>query len=172
MMVDRFQRDVMPQADRIFCAALRLARNRQDAEDLVQEVMLRAYVNFDSFRDGSNVHAWLYRILHNTWISLYRKARCRPNELLVERMPDLQSNMYRSAEESALESIVDIEVATALAALNEQMRIAVFYADVLQFSCQEIAVITDSPIGTVSSRLHRGRKQLRAHLIPAAAQAA
>jgi RNA polymerase sigma-70 factor, ECF subfamily len=172
MMVDRFQRDVMPLADRIFGAALHLARNRQDAEDLVQEVMLRAYANFDSFRDGSNVHAWLSRILHNTWISQYRKTRCRPNELLVERISDLQSHTHRSAEESALESIVGDEVTTALATLNEEMRVAVFYADVLQFSCQEIAAITNSPIGTVSSRLHRGRKQLRAHLIPAPARAA
>jgi RNA polymerase sigma-70 factor (ECF subfamily) len=172
MMDDRFHRDVMPLADRILGAATRLAYNRQDAEDLMQEVMLRAYANFDSFRDGTNVAGWLFRILHNTWISQYRKTQSRPNELLVACISDLQSYAFRSAEESALESIVDDEITTALAALNEQMRLTVYYADVLQLSCQEIATITDSPIGTVSSRLHRGRKQLRAQLTPAPSRAA
>ena len=168
-MGDRFQRDVMPLADRILGAASRLAHNRQDAEDLVQEVMLRAYANFDSFRDGTNVQGWLFRILHNTWISQYRKTQSRPNELLMGRVCDSHSYAFRSAEESALAAIVDDEITTALAALNEQIRLTVYYADVLQLSCQEIATITDSPVGTVSSRLHRGRKHLRAHLTPSRA---
>src|SRR5690349_13548896 len=163
MMVDRFHRDVIPMSDPILRAASRLTRNRQDAEDLTQEVMLRAYANFDSFRDGTSVKAWLYRILHNTWISQYRKTRCRPDEVLVDHISDLHLTL-RSAEDYALESITDDSVSAALASLHEQVRITVLYADVLQFTCKEIAAITDCPIGTVSSRLHRGRKQLRACL--------
>jgi RNA polymerase sigma-70 factor (ECF subfamily) len=174
----RFERDVLPLANQLFVAALRLTHNRQDAEDLVQETMLHAYAGFGSFRDGTSIKAWLYRILRNTWIDQYRRRRSRPDEISVECISDLQlaavilraSNASRSAEDSALESTTDEEVATALAALREEVRATVYYADVLEFSCKEIAAITNCPIGTVMSRLHRGRKRLRTSLIGAAAR--
>jgi RNA polymerase sigma-70 factor (ECF subfamily) len=169
----RFERDVLPLAHQLFTTALRLTHNTQDAEDLAQEVMLRAYAGFGSFRDGTNIKAWLYRILHNTWINQYRKRKSRPDEVSVECIPDLQlaagilraSNASHSAEDSALELMADEEVATALAALREDVRTTVYYADVLEFSCREIAAITDCPVGTVMSRLHRGRNRLRTSLI-------
>jgi RNA polymerase sigma-70 factor (ECF subfamily) len=174
----RFEQDVLPLAHQMFTAALRLTNNTQDAEDLAQEVMLRAYSGFGSFRHGTSPKAWLYRILHNTWISQYRKRKCRPNEISVERIPDPQlatvllrsSNVSRSAEDSALELMTDEDVTTALAALREDVRTTVYYADVLEFSCKEIAAMTNCPIGTVMSRLHRGRKRLRASLIATAAR--
>jgi RNA polymerase sigma-70 factor (ECF subfamily) len=171
---ERFRRHVLPLAGQIRASAARLTRTPQDAEDLTQEVMLRAYAGLGSFRDGTNTKAWLYRILHNTWISQYRKAKCRPEEVPVERICELASGLVpvskatRSAEDSALESISDDDLRAALAALHEEVRTTVYYADVLQFTCKEIAVITDCPIGTVSSRLFRGRKQLRASLSPTA----
>jgi RNA polymerase sigma-70 factor, ECF subfamily len=120
----------------------------------------------------------LYRILHNTWISQYRKAKCRSDEISVERISDLQlaaailraPNASRSAEDSALEPMTDEEVATALAALREDVRTTIYYSDVLEFSCKEIAAITKCPMGTVMSRLHRGRKRLRTSLIATAAR--
>ncbi|MBP1822161.1 sigma-70 family RNA polymerase sigma factor [Mycobacterium sp. OAE908] len=168
---ERFCRHVIPLGDQILAAATTLTRTRQDAEDLAQEVMLRAYAGFHTFRDGTNARAWLYRILHNTWVSQYRKTRCRPDEFAVGDIADLHSaatlRTYaaRSAEESALESMTDGDLRAALAALQESVRTTVFYADVLQFSCKEIAAISDCPVGTVSSRLARGRKQLRNSLI-------
>jgi len=169
----RFERDVLPLSHQIFSAAMRLTRNTQDAEDLAQEVMLRAYAGFGSFRDGTNPRAWLYRILHNTWITQHRKRRCRPDEISVERIPDPQwaaaivrsSNCARSAEDSALERMTDQGLRTALATLRDDVRTTVYYADVLEFSCKEIATITNCPIGTVMSRLHRGRKRLRESLV-------
>lgn len=173
----RFERDVLPLAHQLFAAALRLTHNTQDAEDLVQEAMLRAYTGFGTFQDGTNIKAWLYCILHNTWISQHRKRKSRPDEISVECIPDLQlaaailraSNASRSAEDSALEFMTDEEVVTALAALREDVRMTIYYADVLEFSCKEIATITNCPIGTVMSRLHRGRKRLRTSLIATAA---
>ncbi len=159
----RFERDILPMTNQIFTAAVRLTW-QQDAEDLAQEVMLRAYAGFGSFRDGTNPKACLYRILHNTWISQHRKRKSRPDEISVEFVPDLQlaavvlraSHAERSAEDSALERKPDEVVATALAALRDDVRTTVYYADVLEFSCKEIATITDCPLGTVMSRLHRG----------------
>ena len=173
----RFERHVLPLAHQLFAAALRLTHNTQDAEDLVQEAMLRAYTGFGTFQDGTNIKAWLYCILHNTWISQHRKRKSRPDEISVECIPDLQlaaailraSNASRSAEDSALEFMTDEEVVTALAALREDVRMTIYYADVLEFSCKEIATITNCPIGTVMSRLHRGRKRLRTSLIATAA---
>jgi len=175
---DRFQRDVIPLTSQILAAAARLTCTRQDAEDLTQEVMLRAYAGFGTFRDGTSAKAWLHRILHNTWISQYRKKKCRPVEVSVDCLTDQQlaavvlrtSSAMRSAEDCALESIHDDEVATALAALQSDTRTTVFYADVMDLSCREIAIITNCPIGTVLSRLHRGRKRLRASLFTSAAR--
>jgi RNA polymerase sigma-70 factor (ECF subfamily) len=169
--IERFQSSVIPLADQILSAATALTRTRQDAEDLAQEVMLRAYAGFHTFRDGTNAKAWLYRILHNTWVSQYRKTRCRPDEFSAGDIADLQTpatlrtHTARSAEESALELMTDDDLRAALSALHEGVRMTVFYADVLQFTCKEIAAIVGCPIGTVSSRLSRGRKQLRDSLI-------
>jgi RNA polymerase sigma-70 factor (ECF subfamily) len=168
----RFQRDVLPLTDQLLAAAFRLTRNTQDAEDLAQETVLRAYVGFVSYRDGTNLRGWLYRILHNTWISQHRKQRHRPDTTSVERLPDAQlaaaviraPAAARSAEDIALDGIVDSEIRTAFLALQEDVRRTVYYADVLSFSREEIAALTDSPMGTVMSRLHRGRKRLRGAL--------
>ena len=168
----RFERDVLPLDHQLFGAAMRLTRNRQDAEDLVQEVMLRAYAGFGSFRDGTSIKAWLYRIMHNTWISQYRRRSHRPEEVSVECISETHlaavvlraSRASPSAEDSALDSMTDQDVSTALAALREDVRTTVYYADVLQFSCKEIAALTNCPLGTVMSRLHRGRKRLRTTL--------
>jgi RNA polymerase sigma-70 factor, ECF subfamily len=173
-----FERDVLPLTHQLFGTAMRLTRNRQDAEDLVQEVMLRAYAGFGSFRDGTNLKAWMYRILHNTWVSQCRKKKHRPAEVSAEYISDLHvaaeflraPNGSRSAEDFALESMIDVDLATALGTLREEVRTTVYYADVLQLSYREIAAITECPIGTVMSRLHRGRKRLRTNMIAAAAR--
>lgn len=167
-----FQRDVLPLAHQVFTTALRLTRNTQDAEDLAQEVMLRAYAGFGSFRDGTNAQAWLNRILRNTWVSQHRKKKSRPDEVSAECVSSAQlaavilraSKASRSAEDFALESMTDEAVTTALAELREDVRTTVYYADVLEYSYKEIAAITDAPIGTVMSRLHRGRHRLRTSL--------
>lgn len=167
-----FELDVIPLRGHLLSTALRLTRNTQDAEDLVQETMLHAYTGFGSLREGSNVKAWMYRILHNTWISQYRKKKCRPTEVSVECIADTQliagighsANTTRSAEETALEFVTDDEVAAALMQLAPEIQTALYYADVLGYTYKEIAAMTDSPIGTVMSRLHRGRNRLRKRL--------
>jgi RNA polymerase sigma-70 factor, ECF subfamily len=156
----RFERDAIPLLDPLFSGALHLTRNRHDAEDLVQETMLRAYARFDTFQDGTNVKAWLYRILQNTWIDQCRKKSRRPTEVLAWDWP---SN--GSTDVAALESVPDVAVKAALMALPEESRIAVYYADVEGFSYKEIAAILGVPVGTVTSRLHRGRQRLRAALM-------
>ncbi len=172
-----FESTVLPLTDQLRTAAMRLTHNAQDAEDLVQEVMLRAYAGFGSFRAGTNHTAWLYRILHNTWISEHRKRKCRPDEVSMESMFGVHlvsrvraSSVSPSAEDAALASIPNEDVTTAFAALRVDMRTAVYYADVLGFSCAEIAALSDCPISTVMSRLHRGRKRLRTQLIEAASR--
>ena len=164
----RFERDVVPMVDRLYGAALRLAANPQDAEDLVQETILRAYTGFHTFREGSNLTAWLYRILHNTWINLYRKRQRRPTEVPMEGVTDGEvlrfRHALRSAEVDALEALPDTEIKEALADLREQYRIVVYYADVEGLSYKQIAEITGTALGTVMSRLHRGRRQLRTSL--------
>jgi len=173
MNSESFERVVLPLAHQLHGAARGLTHNTQDAEDLVQEVMLRAYAGFGSFRAGSNAKAWLFRILHNTWISQYRKRKCRPDEVSVECVSDAQlaavvgraPHASRSAEDFALESMTDADVTAALAALHDDIRTTVYYADVLGFSGKEIASLIGCPLGTVMSRLHRGRKRLRTSLI-------
>jgi RNA polymerase sigma-70 factor (ECF subfamily) len=177
-VAERFERDVIPLAGQIMTAAVRLTSSRQDAEDLTQEVMLLAYAGFGSFRAGTNVRAWLFRILRNSWINQYRKKKCRPHEVSVECVSQLQlaavdmraSTALRSVEDFALESVSDDEVAIALAALQDDVRTTIYYADVLGFSYKEIAAMMDSPIGTVMSRLHRGRNRLRVSLFEVAAR--
>jgi RNA polymerase sigma-70 factor (ECF subfamily) len=164
----RFERDAIPLIDPLFAAALRMTRDRTDAEDLVQETMSRAYAGFRSFREGTNLKAWLFRILTNTWINQYRKRQRRPVEYPVELLSDRQlaaSSSLRSAEVEALESLPDTEIKAALLTLRDESRLVVYYADVEGFSYKEIAAIMNTPVGTVMSRLHRARTQLRTILI-------
>ncbi|MGH9120119.1 MAG: sigma-70 family RNA polymerase sigma factor [Acidimicrobiales bacterium] len=164
----------MPFMDSLYSAALRMTRNRPDAEDLVQETYLKAYRAYDSFTEGTNLKAWLYRILTNTFINTYRSKKRRPEEqqlddvedfFLYRRLGGLEAaQIGRSAEDELFDWFTDTEVKDALESLPEQFRMAVLLADVEGFSYKEIADILDIPIGTVMSRLHRGRRGLQKRL--------
>jgi RNA polymerase sigma-70 factor (ECF subfamily) len=168
----RFEREVVPYRDRLYSAALRMTRHPADAEDLVQETFARAYASYHQFRPGTNLRAWLFRILTNTFISSYRKRQREPRQSRAEGIEDWQlaraathtSTGLKSAEAEALERLPDPGVAAALEGIPEVYRIAVYLADVEGFAYKEIAAMADTAIGTVTSRLHRGRRQLRARL--------
>ena len=167
----RFEAEALPLLQGLYSAAFRLTRNAADAEDLVQETFLRAYRGFHQFEPGTNLKAWLYRILMNTFINTYRKKQREPQTVSDDEIEDwyLYSKMTEqgaepSAEAEVIESLPDEDVQEALSSLPEQFRIAVLLADVEGFSYKEIAEITGVPIGTVMSRLHRGRKALEKRL--------
>jgi RNA polymerase sigma-70 factor (ECF subfamily) len=168
-LLERFERDAIPLLDQIYAGALRMTRNPADAQDLVQETYAKAYRAFSQFQEGTNLKAWLYRILTNTYINIYRKEQRGPAVDPTEQIEDWQmaraerhtSGGLVSAEMQALENLPNPVISEAFSQVPDDFRTAVYLADVEGFSYKEIAEIMDVPVGTVMSRLHRGRKALR-----------
>jgi|HubBroStandDraft_3_1064219.scaffolds.fasta_scaffold115329_2 RNA polymerase sigma-70 factor (ECF subfamily) len=166
----RFERDAVPLRDIMYRHAFRMSRNQADAEDLVQEAMMKAFAGFHAFQRDTNIQAWLLRILINSYISEYRKKRRQPvqhsteeftEQRLVETHTRLASAGLRSAEDQALDSLPDHDIKSAMQALPKHFRVVVYYADVEGLRYREIAAIMNTPTGTVASQLHRGRRRLR-----------
>ncbi len=164
---ERFDREALPFMRELYGAALRMTRNPSDAEDLVQETFLRAYRGFAGFEEGTNIRAWLHRILSNAFINTYRKKQRQPQTVSDEEVPEWYlyeklsaSGAEPSAEARVIEALPDEDVQAALDAIPEQFRVAVLLADVEGLSYKEIAEMLEIPIGTVMSRLHRGRRAL------------
>ncbi|WP_205781409.1 sigma-70 family RNA polymerase sigma factor [Planctomonas deserti] len=164
-----FEEQALPYLDQLYAAGLRMTRNPADAQDLVQETFVKAYSAFGQFQQGTNLKAWLYRILTNTFINTYRKKQRDPYNGTIDELEDWQlggaesatSTTTRSAEAEAIDHLPDTAVKDALQSIPEDFRLAVYLADVEGFSYQEIADIMKTPVGTVMSRLHRGRRLLR-----------
>ncbi len=169
---ERFERDALQYTNQLYAAAMRYTKNPSDAEDLVQDTYAKAFVSFHQFEEGTNLKAWLYRILTTTFINNYRKDQRRPLQSNGGEVEDWQlhdaashtSDQGKSAEDEVLENIADVDIKNALADMPEEFRMAVYLADVEGFAYKEIAEIVGVPAGTVMSRLHRGRKLLRASL--------
>jgi len=168
----RFEREALPFMDQLYAAAMRMTRNPQDAGDLVQETFIKAFQAFDQFQPGTNLKAWLYRIQTNTFINIYRKKQRDPYQGSIDELEEWQlggaesatASHSRSAEAEAIDHLPDSDVKDALQSIPEDFRLAVYLADVEGFAYQEIADIMKTPVGTVMSRLHRGRKLLRERL--------
>ena len=170
---DLFEEQALPFMDQLYAAAMRMTRNPSDAADLVQETFVKAFQAFGQFQQGTNLKAWLYRIQTNTFINNYRKNQRNPYQGTIDDLEDwqlggaesvTQSTSTRSAEAEAIDHLPDSAVKDALQAIPEDFRLAVYFADVEGFSYQEIADIMKTPVGTVMSRLHRGRRMLRESL--------
>jgi len=167
----RFERDVVPQLSQLYPAALRMTRNPTDAEDLVQETSAKAYAAFHQFRPGTNLRAWLNRILTTTFINVYRKRRREPQQALGGDLQEWQMSADRlappvaSAEAEALDRTTDSDLLRALRELPNEFRTAVYLADIEGYPYREIAEIMGTPVGTVMSRLHRGRRKIREQLL-------
>jgi RNA polymerase sigma-70 factor (ECF subfamily) len=168
----RFEQDVIPFIGQLYPTALRMTRNPSDAEDLLQETFAKAYAAFHQFKPGTNLRAWLHRILANTFINTYRKKKREPvTDLGVDFQDDWQTGSdplappARSAEAEALERLADSEILQALRELPEEFRVAIYLADIEGYPYKEIAEMMGTPLGTVMSRLHRGRAKLRAKLV-------
>ncbi|HSP76473.1 MAG TPA: sigma-70 family RNA polymerase sigma factor [Cryobacterium sp.] len=168
-MRDLFEEQALPFIDQLYAAAMRMTRNPSDAQDLVQDTFVKAFAAFKQFEQGTNLKAWLYRILTNTFINTYRKKQREPFQGTIDDLEDWQlggaesrtAMTNRSAEAEAIDHLPDSAVKDALQSIPEDFRLAVYFADVEGFSYQEIAEIMKTPIGTVMSRLHRGRRLLR-----------
>jgi len=169
----RFQADALPLLDSLYAGALRMTRNPADAEDLVQETMMRAYRSFERFEEGTNLKAWLFRIMTNAYINTYRKKQREPQKVSADELEEF--DLYRELKEHdpqwdatpeniVLSNLVDSDIIDAIDDLPEQFRLAVVLSDVEGFSYAEMAEIMDVPLGTVMSRLHRGRKALQKRL--------
>jgi len=165
-----FEEQAIPFMDQLYAAAMRMTRNPSDAGDLVQETYAKAYAAFAQFEQGTNLKAWLYRILTNTFINSYRKNQRQPYQNAIDDLEDwqlgsaeslTQGRSTRSAEAEAIDHLPDSDVKEALQSIPEDFRLAVYLADVEGFAYQEIADIMKTPVGTVMSRLHRGRRLLR-----------
>lgn len=170
---DLFEEQALPFMNQLYAAAMRMTRNPADAADLVQETFVKAFQAFGQFQQGTNLKAWLYRIQTNTFINIYRKNQRNPYQGTIDELEDwqlggaesvTQSTSTRSAEAEAIDHLPDSAVKDALQAIPEDFRLAVYFADVEGFSYQEIADIMKTPVGTVMSRLHRGRRLLRESL--------
>ena len=168
---DKFTSDAMQYASQLFSTALRMTRNRSDAEDLVQETYIKGWRSFHTFQEGTNLRAWLFRIMTNTYINKYNAQKRKGTEVELDDVEELflykrlgsidQSQLSSSAEDQMLELFTDDEVKNALESLPEDFRIPVLLSDVDGFSYKEIAEMLEIPIGTVMSRLHRGRKAMQ-----------